>query len=59
MTEPIPNTTKPAYSHRFLAIAVLFVGCLIAANIIAVKLVSVAGLTLPSPDVLKNTLNDT
>ncbi len=48
MTEPIPNTTKPAYSHRFLAIAVLFVGCLIAANIIAVKLVSVAGLTLPA-----------
>ena len=36
------------YSVWFVALAVLFVTCLITANIIAVKLVSVAGLVLPA-----------
>lgn len=36
------------YSVWFVALAVLFVTCLITANIIAVKLVSVAGLLLPA-----------
>ena len=36
------------FSPRFLAVLALFIGCLIAANIIAVKLVIVAGLLLPA-----------
>ncbi len=36
------------YSAWFVALAVLFVTCLITANIIAVKLITVAGLVLPA-----------
>lgn len=39
---------KQRYSIWFLAVAVVFVTCLITANIIAVKLVSVSGLLLPA-----------
>lgn len=35
-------------SQRFVIVAVIFVACLITANIIAVKLISVAGLILPA-----------
>lgn len=35
-------------SQRFIAIAAIFITCLIAANIIAVKLISIGGLILPA-----------
>ncbi|MDY6917668.1 MAG: queuosine precursor transporter [Chloroflexota bacterium] len=35
-------------SHRFLVVAGVFITCLIVANIIAVKLISVGGLVLPA-----------
>ena len=40
--------TDNRVSHRFLIIAVIFITCLITANIVAVKLVSFGGLTLPA-----------
>jgi uncharacterized integral membrane protein (TIGR00697 family) len=36
------------YSHWFLVVASIFITCLIASNIIAVKLVSIFGLVLPA-----------
>ncbi len=36
------------YSYRFIVISAIFVTCLITANIIAVKLVSVGGLVVPA-----------
>jgi len=35
-------------SHRFVVVAGVFITCLIIANIIAVKLISIGGLTLPA-----------
>ena len=40
--------TENRVSHRFLIIAAIFITCLITANIVAVKLVSFGGLTLPA-----------
>ncbi len=40
------------YSFRFITLVALFVTCLIAANIMAVKLVSVLGLLLPAAIVI-------
>jgi uncharacterized integral membrane protein (TIGR00697 family) len=40
--------TMNTYSSWFIAIVTLFITCLIASNIIAVKLISVFGLTLPA-----------
>ncbi|MFQ5775514.1 MAG: queuosine precursor transporter [Kiloniellaceae bacterium] len=40
------------YSIRFVLIVVLFVACLIAANVTAVKLISVSGLLLPAAIVI-------
>jgi len=40
--------SEAGYSVWFVGLAVLFVTCLVTANIIAVKLVSVAGLVLPA-----------
>jgi uncharacterized integral membrane protein (TIGR00697 family) len=40
--------TENRVSHRFLIIAAIFIACLITANIVAVKLVSFGGLTLPA-----------
>src|SRR5438105_4833943 len=37
-----------AVSWAFLTIAALFVTCLIAANVVAVKIVSVAGIVVPA-----------
>lgn len=42
----------PTVSTRFLVIVALFVTCLIVANVIAVKLVSVGGLILPAGVIL-------
>jgi len=42
------NTTHIGYSHWFIIVVALFVTCLITANIIAVKLISVFGLILPA-----------
>ncbi len=47
-TENGKISAEARYSVWFVALAVLFVTCLITANIIAVKLVSVAGLLLPA-----------
>ena len=44
----IQSQSDECYSRWFLLIAMVFVTCLITANIIAVKLVSVFGLVLPS-----------
>ncbi|MCH8925968.1 MAG: queuosine precursor transporter [Proteobacteria bacterium] len=41
-----------AYSHRFIVLVALFVTCLIAANITAVKLIAVFGLLLPAAIVI-------
>ncbi len=41
-----------AYSHRFIVLVALFVTCLIAANITAVKLIVVFGLLLPAAIVI-------
>ena len=40
------------YSHRFIVLVALFVTCLIAANITAVKLIAVFGLLLPAAIVI-------
>jgi queuosine precursor transporter len=40
--------TRDGFSPRFLVVLALFIGCLIAANIIAVKLVVIWGLLLPA-----------
>jgi len=42
------NNTQITYSHLFLIVVALFITCLITANIIAVKLISVFGLLLPA-----------
>ncbi len=43
------ESTAPArHSNRFLIVAALFVTCLIVSNIIAVKVIDVAGLILPA-----------
>ena len=42
------NNADIKYSHRFLIVVVLFIACLIAANITAVKLISIFGLVLPA-----------
>lgn len=36
------------YSHRFIIVSAVFITCLIVSNIIAVKVISVAGLNLPA-----------
>ncbi|MFO0996789.1 MAG: queuosine precursor transporter [Alphaproteobacteria bacterium] len=41
-----PSPQRGPYSARFVAIAVLFAACLVTSNIIAVKIVDVAGLVL-------------
>ena len=41
-----------AYSHRFVFIAALFVTILVTSNILAVKLIEVAGLVLPAAIIL-------
>jgi len=41
-----------SYSARFLALAALFVACLIASNIVAVKLIQPLGLVLPAAIVI-------
>jgi hypothetical protein len=40
------------YSYRFVAIAALFVTCLLAANILIIKQIAVFGLTLPAAIVI-------
>jgi uncharacterized integral membrane protein (TIGR00697 family) len=42
------NTPHIGYSHWFIMVVALFVTCLITANIIAVKLISLFGLILPA-----------
>jgi queuosine precursor transporter len=48
MNRPDPLSEGTRYSHRFLIVVAVFVTCLIAANIIAVKLVDLFGLILPA-----------
>ena len=43
-----PTHSNAHYSRYFLAVVALFLTCLITANIIAVKLISVCGLVLPA-----------
>ena len=43
-----PASCRPGYSSWFVLIVALFVTCLVAANIIAVKLVDLFGLTVPA-----------
>ncbi len=38
--------SEERYSHRFLTVAAVFVTCLITANIMAVKLIGIGGITL-------------
>jgi uncharacterized integral membrane protein (TIGR00697 family) len=45
---PTAQFVENTYSAWFLAVTALFITCLITANIIAVKLISVAGLVLPA-----------
>jgi hypothetical protein len=40
--------SSDSFSPRFLAVVALFIGCLIAANIIAVKLIFIWGMLLPA-----------
>lgn len=42
------NKTHPKHSHWFVILVALFITCLITANIIAVKLISIFGLVLPA-----------
>lgn len=42
------NYTRTRYSHWFIVVVALFITCLITANIIAVKLISIFGLVLPA-----------
>lgn len=45
----MPQTTAPArHSNWFLLVAALFVTCLVVSNIIAVKVIDVAGMILPA-----------
>lgn len=44
--QPISVTGR--YSHWFLLVASIFIACLIASNIIAVKLINIFGLVLPA-----------
>jgi queuosine precursor transporter len=48
MNETCEPTRPPSYSGPFTVLVAVFVACLIAANITAVKLVSLAGLILPA-----------
>jgi len=48
MNETIEPTRTSGYSGPFIVLVAVFVACLIAANITAVKLVSLAGLILPA-----------
>jgi queuosine precursor transporter len=48
MKNRLPDSEKPAYSGRFVALVAVFVACLIGANITAVKLVALGGLILPA-----------
>ena len=41
------NDTHPKHSHWFVVLVALFITCLITANIIAVKLISIFGLVVP------------
>lgn len=43
-----PLQTNEGYSHYFIVVVAFFITCLITANIIAVKLISVVGLVLPA-----------
>jgi uncharacterized integral membrane protein (TIGR00697 family) len=43
-----PAQTNADYSHYFIVVVALFITCLITANIIAVKLITVFGLVLPA-----------
>jgi hypothetical protein len=43
-----PDNQRRSVSHAFLLLVALFISCLIAANIIAVKLVEIFGLLLPA-----------
>jgi hypothetical protein len=43
-----PNAGKQGYSYRFIVVVAVFITCLIAANITAVKLVDLFGLILPA-----------
>ncbi len=51
MTVQAPSAS-PVYSRWFVAIAAIFVTCLITANITAVKLVSLGGIILPAAVVI-------
>lgn len=51
MSNPQQQAPK-TYSHWFVIIAAVFVTCLVVANIIAVKLIGVAGQTLPAAIVI-------
>jgi len=42
------NDTHPKHSHWFVVLVALFITCLITANIIAVKLISIFGLVVPA-----------
>jgi queuosine precursor transporter len=43
-----PDNPRSSFSHAFLLLVALFISCLIAANIIAVKVVEIFGLVLPA-----------
>ncbi len=47
-----PAPASPVYSRWFVAIAAIFVTCLITANITAVKLISLGGIILPAAVVI-------
>lgn len=42
------NNTHLKYSHYFLIVVAMFITCLVTANIIAVKLISIFGLVMPA-----------
>ena len=48
MSSSMPSPMSGRYSTRFVVLAALFVTCLLAANVIAVKLVDIGGLILPA-----------
>lgn len=48
MTQSAPPAAPARFSGWFLVVVALFLGCLIAANIVAVKLVELWGLLLPA-----------
>jgi hypothetical protein len=43
-----PDNQRRSFSHAFVLLVALFISCLIAANIIAVKVVGIFGLVLPA-----------